>query len=140
MTGVEMRRSLICLVCVVIILSCSREAEKKEPRELFRVRQSDKIGYVNRKGRVVIQPQFEESGEFAEGLAGVRIGSKWGYINEKGKIVINPQFDAVGEFSDGLAAFWKLRGSGHRDRCLSGPSRRPSAARFLAAAGQRRVN
>jgi hypothetical protein len=32
-------------------------------------------------GRVVINPQFDSTESFAEGLAAVRNGDKWGYIS-----------------------------------------------------------
>jgi len=63
----------------------------------------DKWGYIDKKGKIVIDPQFDSTGIFSEGLATVKIGNKWGYINKKGKIVINPQFDFARSFSEGLA-------------------------------------
>jgi hypothetical protein len=61
------------------------------------------VGYIDKTGKVVINPQFDNFGQFSEGLANVRIGHKEGYIDKTGKFVINPQFDDVGPFSDGLA-------------------------------------
>lgn len=55
-----------------------------------------------------IQPQFDDAGNFVEGLAPVRTGStfsgKWGYIDKTGKYVIKPEFDEANDFADGLAA------------------------------------
>jgi len=33
-------------------------------------------GYIDKENKLIIQPQFDEAGEFSEGLAAVRIGSK----------------------------------------------------------------
>jgi len=84
----------------------------KNAPTLFPIRQNDKWGYINKKGEVVIQPQFEghlgtSIGFFSESLAVACIESqKLGYIDKTGKFTINPQFDAggmLGSFSEGLA-------------------------------------
>ena len=47
-------------------------------------------------GTIVINPQFDESRSFSDGLARVRFGDfktgKWGFIDKTGHYVINPQF------------------------------------------------
>ena len=65
----------------------------------------EKVGYMNRKGEFVINPQFKKASKFHEGLAAVYNGDKWGFVNKKGEIVINYQFEEVTDFSNGLAAF-----------------------------------
>lgn len=66
-----------------------------------------KWGFVDKKGNVVINPQFEFASSFRNGLAAVaNEKEKFGFIDKNGLYVINPQFDNVGTFSDnGLAAF-----------------------------------
>ncbi len=81
---------------------------------------SGKWGYIDKTGKVVINPQFSGGdfglfdagklisfGSFREGLAAVRIGDeksgKWGFIGKDGRFVINPQFDEVFPFNEGLA-------------------------------------
>lgn len=49
---------------------------------------SDKEGYINEDGEIVIEFQFEDASVFSEGLAAVKVGDKWGYINKKGEIII----------------------------------------------------
>lgn len=52
---------------------------------------SEKWGFINDRGEVVIEPQFDEVNEsvsFSEGLCAVRIKKKWGYINRYGRMVI----------------------------------------------------
>jgi hypothetical protein len=53
----------------------------------------------------VVNPQFENSRPFEEGLAAVLVG-KWGFIDKQGKTVITPQFDDIwlGSFKAGLAS------------------------------------
>ena len=66
-----------------------------------------KWGFVDKKGDVVINPQFTYVRYFNNGLAAVANDKdKWGFINKEGTYVINPQFDNVGDFHDaGIAPF-----------------------------------
>src|SRR5438270_4485095 len=59
---------------------------------LYPVEVNDRWGYIDKGGKMVINPQFDRAGSFSEGLAEVRLG-RWGYVDGSGKIVINPQFD-----------------------------------------------
>lgn len=79
-----------------------------------------KYGYMDKTGRVVIPPQFDNSGHFSEGLAWVSVlkERKWlyGFIDKTGKIVIEPQFVyQPGDFVDGLARVIGETGSGFID-------------------------
>ena len=73
-------------------------------------------GYIDKAGKVVIQPKFTEADSFHEGLAivstKVRGRDRFGYINKSGNWVIKPQFRGSLEgniaedaqyFSEGLA-------------------------------------
>ena len=62
------------------------------------------LGYINRSGKVVIEPRYQMAHDFGEGLAAVRIKShgSWGFIDKDGKRVISPRFDEAGRFSEGL--------------------------------------
>lgn len=64
-----------------------------------------KIGFVDKSGKVVINPQFDEARSFSEGLAAVCQNKKWGFIDKSGKIIINPQFEETSDFHMGKAAF-----------------------------------
>jgi hypothetical protein len=54
-------------------------------------------------GLLVVQPEFDQVGDFSEGLATFRIGNKWGFVNKRGEIVVDPQFESAVSFSGGLA-------------------------------------
>ena len=65
---------------------------------------SDKYGYIDLEGDMVIAPQFDDVSFFSEGLS--RVETKHGrkfFINKKGEKVLEPLFDDFGDFSDGLA-------------------------------------
>src|SRR5207253_1409178 len=63
-----------------------------------------RFGYINRAGKVVIEPRFEAINYFSDGLAEFKLGGKWGYVNEKDEIVIAETFEQTSLFSEGLAA------------------------------------
>jgi hypothetical protein len=73
------------------------------PDELNVYCKDGKYGYLDGKGRVVIEPQFENAEFFHNGLACVKINNKYGFIDETGKIVIKPIYESAGYFSFGLA-------------------------------------
>lgn len=63
---------------------------------------SVKWGFVDKKGKRVINPQFSEVRSFSDGKCAVKNKEgKWGYIDKEGKIVINYQFDGADDFANG---------------------------------------
>jgi len=77
---------------------------------LYPVTVDGKLGYIDKTGKIIIEPQFQSAdrqdiyvGQFSEGLAFVRWNDKFGYIDMTGKIVIETQFDKGYEFSEGIA-------------------------------------
>jgi len=77
---------------------------KPDNSGLYRIKVNGKVGFMDRSGKTVISPQFDEASGFSEGLADVRVGTKFGYIDTKGTVVITPQFDYAGVFRYGRAA------------------------------------
>src|ERR1039457_6337748 len=97
---------IICMTFLLFFTSCGRNEEgrksdKKESAGLFPVNMGGKTGFINKEGKLIINPQYDNASNFYDGLALVTIGSKSGYIDKEGKTVINPQFDHGGGFSAG---------------------------------------
>lgn len=67
-------------------------------------------GYINLEGVYMINPQFDEAGEFFDGRALVRKGNLYGYIDEKGTYVIPPKYVSATPFSEGVA--WTVEADG----------------------------
>lgn len=70
----------------------------------------DKWGYIDKSGKVVIEPQFAAAGPFSQGRAMVGIAEpswsidyKWGFIATEGRWIAKPQYESANEFSEGLA-------------------------------------
>lgn len=61
-------------------------------------------GYIDRNGKMVIQPGYDEAGPFSEGLAAVKIGERFGFVDKTGAMKIEPRFSEAGSFKEGLAA------------------------------------
>ncbi len=83
---------------------CAQKAQA-----LYPVRKDGLFGFIDRSGRIVIEPQFgrlqhaEKDTFFSEGLEPVIVDDLTGYIDQTGRIVIAPQFRSASEFSEGLA-------------------------------------
>jgi len=90
---------LICMVFLSTLLSIS----ESQSQTLYRIREGGLWGYMDRKGKVVIEPQFHTCGNFEEGLAPARINSYYGYIDKTGNFVIHQQFDYAEDFHNGSA-------------------------------------
>ncbi len=127
----------LLLSCIAILSACNRSGENATPaptntqavsKKLFAVTVGGKTGYIDRTGKLVVNPQYDQSSEFADGLARVCVGPcdpehwrgyrftekgmrterleqtfKYGYIDETGKMVINPMFESAEDFSEGVA-------------------------------------
>jgi len=65
--------------------------------------QACKQTFIDKSGRIITDQRYDDTRDFAEGLAPVKVGSFWGYIDEKGMMVIPPRFDKAAPFADGLA-------------------------------------
>lgn len=72
-----------------------------------------KWGFVDAKGNLVIECQYEAAQSFHHGFAAVCADGKWGYVDEEGNLVVEPQFEIATPISEkGTAAVkqeqWKL--------------------------------
>jgi len=77
---------------------------KPDNSGLYPINVNGKYGFMDRAGKTVITPQFDQSFlGFSESLAAVQVGTKWGYVDTKGVVAITPQFDAALPFRYGRA-------------------------------------
>ncbi len=115
------RLTLIALISVSAcsnVVGCSWDyavwpKSKKSDTPLFRfvVNERYGAGYIDRQGKIVIQPQYRafgnHGGDFFEGLANVTTkGDGDIYIDRTGKRVARSNYLATGDFSEGLATRW----------------------------------
>ena len=108
-----LRRTLLfCLLISIVaigsvdVFATSIEMDptkKKGAGAPFQIRREKKWGFMDRTGKVIIEPQFDAVNDFFHGLAAVLKNSKWGYINEKGEVVIPFSFDQALDFTGEMA-------------------------------------
>jgi hypothetical protein len=94
------------LAVVLFLSSCSSDGKNKAEIKLFPVKTGAEYQYIDREGKIVINPQFGEASTFQNGLALVKTTGdepKWGFISEDGKYTIMAQYKAATVFRDGLA-------------------------------------
>src|SRR5260221_669420 len=96
------RPGLTFIILFLSIFIISAQAPPAAP-VLYPVAKGGKFGFIDKTGKLVIQPKYESAGDFSEGLASVSIEGKFGYVDANGKEVIPFQFDAASAFSEGFA-------------------------------------
>lgn len=80
------------------------------------VKQNGKWGFIDRKGNVVITPQFDSTDKFSGGIACVSLNGKQGLINNTGKFVIPAEYDMIEVTSEDLVSFKKDGKYGYMDK------------------------
>ncbi|MBY0358304.1 MAG: WG repeat-containing protein [Candidatus Obscuribacterales bacterium] len=83
--------------------------------EMLKFTRNGKYGFCNTTGHIVIEPSFNQVGQFSEGLAWFRKEflrqsskstpeeQKVGFINKTGTVVIKPNYQMADDFSNGMA-------------------------------------
>ena len=79
---------LISTIICVIVATYAGFSLCVKAENLKSIEHNGKYGFVNDKGKIVIDTQFDSVEDFHEGLAAVLLYAKWGFINKKGKFVI----------------------------------------------------
>jgi len=81
-----------------------------EGRAVIQPEPNGPFGYIDKRGAVVIAPQFDKAHAFSDGRAAVATGEDpkrgqpmFGYIDRDGQFVVEPQFSGGGRYADGLA-------------------------------------
>lgn len=66
---------------------------------------NEKWGFIDKTGKIVIEPQYTQAKSFSNGLAPVSTNGMWGYINLNNEYRISSQFNNCLPFSsNGIAA------------------------------------
>lgn len=74
----------------------------KQAGDFFIVSVNEKLGVIDEKGNLLIEPQFDEIGDFFDGLAPASINGKCGIINKKGDFVLKPKYQKINYLDNGL--------------------------------------
>lgn len=58
--------------------------------------QGEKWGFINKKGEEILKPEYDEIGEFDQGIAYIIKGKQYGLINSEMDVLLEPKYVAVG--------------------------------------------
>ncbi len=78
--------------------------------KLAKVCLAGSYGYINTKGKMVIDAEYSDAGDFIDGIARVGRGSSYWFINKKGK-QISDEYAYARDFVEGYAAVKTLAGN-----------------------------
>lgn len=85
----------------------TKPASASATPHLFPVKKDGKWGYIDKTGKIVIEPRFLEAADFSEGMGVVVVNVEGGsvvrYIDHTGKWAIEKTFGIAEPFSEGLA-------------------------------------
>ncbi len=96
----------VVVIAASLLSSCTNNGNSISEINLIPVKSGREYQYIDKEGKIVINPQFQNASVFREGLALVETSgseSLIGFITEDGKYAINPQYQEATVFSEGLA-------------------------------------
>ena len=67
----------------------------------------ERCGFIDRTGKTVIRPYYDETLYFTDGLCAVKKDGKWGYVNKQGEVIVSLSYKYVHPFNEGTAAVMK---------------------------------
>lgn len=67
-----------------------------------------KWGFVDKSGKLIIEPQFMDARSFSNSFAAVEMNGKWGFVSSDGSIVIDFTFDNVKDFNSKGCVFVEM--------------------------------
>ncbi len=101
-----MKATKIIVTAILYILFHACDNKEIQTLDLIPVKNGETYQYIDREGKIVINPQFENATVFRDGLALVQTSGedgKWGYIDKDGKFIIEPQYKYATVFCEDLA-------------------------------------
>lgn len=82
----------------------SLDSSQYDDQDLYRCSKDDLyFGFIDKFGNQIIPLEYDDVGNFNEGLAWFCKDGKVGYIDKLNSVVINPQYADASDFCDGLA-------------------------------------
>lgn len=102
----------IVLIAIALCAMMMAQGQSDVERFVFFNRQTEKWGFMDRNGSVVVEPKYDRDEirfnrdyifPYNEGMAAVSVNDKWGFIDASGKMVIQPQYEGVSGFINGVA-------------------------------------
>ena len=106
----DLFRILFLSVVISVMSACTStdREEQIESKELYRIQVGGKCGFINENGKLVIEPQFDETyWFFGDSVCYAKIGERKGLINTNGEYVVELDKSIVWvyRFNNGVASF-----------------------------------
>src|SRR4029453_5970031 len=121
-------KRVFVLIFWCIVTASPAFAEAPKGAGLFPIVQGGKSGDMDRRGKVVIKPQFDQAIDFLQGgLAGVRVGEVWGAIDTAGNMVVEPRYDQPPTFGAEGLSFMTIDG---QQACIDKTGATPAGLQF----------
>ena len=92
----------VALVLLGLLTVCF--GRQRQHSDRFPIVVDGKYGYMDRAGRMVIEPQFDSAASFFDGLALVKTEGSYRYIDASGKPAFAGEYENAVGFSEGLAS------------------------------------
>lgn len=89
------------------LFCCSHDLERAGPGYYkYCIQDSNYLcifGILDQSGKKIISPNFQDIGNYSEGIFPVLQDELWGYLNTSGKLIMNYTFQNVSSFKNGKA-------------------------------------
>ena len=97
---------MMSIMMIIVCIPCfSVQAKEQNPLYSYVDSKTDLCGFVDKNGKVVIDPAYDAVDDFVDGMAAVQNSDrKRGFIDKTGKIVVPLVYKMCGDFSEGLAS------------------------------------
>lgn len=69
-------------------------------------------GYIDKNGKMAINVQFDQVGDFYHDFAPVKLGNKWGLIDKSGKFVVQPKYNGLNRMKNEYIASESTQNNG----------------------------
>src|SRR5687768_15482520 len=76
----------------------------------------ERWGYIDRTGRLMIEPRFDDARDFHDGRARVVLDGQPTFIDETGTPVMRSRYQQLGDFAEGRASVGAYGKHGYVDR------------------------
>jgi hypothetical protein len=100
------KAQLSIAIIIALLASCGGGDKEISVVELIPVKSGKYFQYIDKDGKIIINPQFGEATVFRNNLALVKTSGdepRWGYISEDGKYVITAKYKNATIFSEDMA-------------------------------------
>lgn len=106
---------ILAAIATSFIIACSTEDDinTTDSQELYRIQVGGKYGFINEKGKLIIEPQYDRAyWFFGDSVCYAEVGERKGLINTNGEFVVDLEisFSWVYKFRNGIAVFRDIYG------------------------------